>query len=225
MEGDERAELEARLEALAQEMRASTEEALKKKREATGAEARQYVGAVLPIQTNAPALIEGEKVKLARGLDPKRDPTVVGRRTERGTYEFALPAELMQEFGEGAGQPRLSRRRRWAGFWVAAAVLGACGVFVAWWRQPPLKVAASFQWTVLPLALKPEDDGPSEEELDAIRLGAALAGMEAALSEAQSAPSAASAPKRPTPGAVSPRASTPKHQKKIELPVGAEPEY
>jgi hypothetical protein len=208
---DDRDELERRLAALAEDVREQSAEALRKKRAESTLEARMHVEGIAPVHSNAPMLMEGGKVKLAIGVDPKQDPTVLGRRTERGTYEFALPGEM-------AGEVPAPKRRRRLGMVFAVAIV----VAIAWWvqqaRRPPVKMAASLGLTVLPILQVKEPERPAidREILElAARVGAQMPPVESA-----SAPQGTATT---TNGA--PQGTGKKRTGKDGLPPGAEPEY
>jgi len=182
----ERDDLEERLLALTEEVRAESEEAQRKKREASVLEARMYVADVKPLQSHEPGAIDGTKIRLAPGLDPRQDPTLIGRRTDAATWEFGLPEEEVEEaepptMREGSGslappaavkavEPAMSRRAKVAVAFVSL-VLGTCvGVFMSRASHAPRLIAATFGWRVpapaVSAATTPSEAAPEAPALD-----------------------------------------------------------
>lgn len=89
-------DLEKRLAWLAEEVRSTSAEHAKKKRSETVLEAREYKTALVPATTQPPNDIDLPKVTLAAGVDPQRDPTLVGRRVSEIEWDFDIsePEEL-----------------------------------------------------------------------------------------------------------------------------------
>jgi hypothetical protein len=53
-------------------------------------EAREYKTALVPAPTRPPVDIDLPKINLAVGVDPQRDPTLVGRRMSESKWEFDI---------------------------------------------------------------------------------------------------------------------------------------
>jgi len=91
-----RDELEKRLAAFALDVRADIEEAEKKRRAATQLEARAFVEGISPPESRGPERVEDVKVVVAAGVDPRHDPTLFGRRNERGDqWDFRADGEIV----------------------------------------------------------------------------------------------------------------------------------
>lgn len=89
-------DLEKRLAWLAEEVRSTSAEYAKKKREESVLEAREYKTAAIPCPTQSPKDVDLPKITLALGVDPQRDPTLIGRRTSEHEWDFDVsdPEEL-----------------------------------------------------------------------------------------------------------------------------------
>jgi hypothetical protein len=83
-------DLEKRLAWLAKEVRSTSAEHAKKKRAESVLEAREYKTALVPAPTRPPMDIDLPKINLAVGVDPQRDPTLVGRRVSENEWEFDI---------------------------------------------------------------------------------------------------------------------------------------
>lgn len=89
-------DLEKRLAWLAQEVRTTSAEQAKIRREQTVLERREYKSVPVAVDTKQQQDPDLPKVTLAVGVDPKRDPTLVGRRISEHHWDFDIvdPEEL-----------------------------------------------------------------------------------------------------------------------------------
>jgi hypothetical protein len=89
-------DLERRLAWLAAEVRSTSAEQARKKRQESVLEAREYKVATIPASSNRPIDADLPKVSLAAGVDPTREPTLVGRRPPEHEWDFDIsdPEEL-----------------------------------------------------------------------------------------------------------------------------------
>lgn len=89
-------DLEKRLAWLAAEVRTTSAEQAKIRREQTVLERREYKSVPVSADAKQPQDPDLPKVTLAIGVDPKRDPTLVGRRISEHHWDFDVvdPEEL-----------------------------------------------------------------------------------------------------------------------------------
>jgi hypothetical protein len=110
----DRDDLEQRLAAIAEDVRVQSEQAERQRREQTPPEARVHLEGVKPIASHPPDKIEGAKIVLASGLDPRQDATLVGRRNGHEAWEFGTvgDTEAVDLARGGASKAAGGGRRR-----------------------------------------------------------------------------------------------------------------
>jgi len=91
-------DLEKRLAWLAKEVRTTSAEQAKIRREKTVLERREYKNASISTNSKQPQDVNLPKVTLAVGIDPQRDPTLVGRQISEHQWDFDVsdPDELVR---------------------------------------------------------------------------------------------------------------------------------
>lgn len=249
----ERDDLEQRLQALSDEVRAKAADAEKKRREATALEAKVHIAPVKVPETHAPDVIEAAKVVLAPGLDPRHDPTMVGRRNAQGdAWEFGVvedaegerpsaPDEAnAQEKGAAKNAlpgERRGRKRVVAGVLVllGAASIGAVALHSSSSRPPVAAGAGEVEpRPPAPVAAPEPARTVQEEARPAAQQDMAEPAGTASAAPVETAPvSAAVAPgkwtSRRAPAVEGkkdePAAGTPRRPRSGNSPLGKDPEY
>ena len=129
-------DLETRLAWLAAEVRSTSVESAKKKRQESILSAREYKPAFVPVPTRMPTDLRLPKVSLAQGVNPQIEPTLIRPRVTENEWDISDPEELSRTLplDPNASVPdplpfhqesKAQRHPRHARFVVAMAILGS----------------------------------------------------------------------------------------------------